>query len=1121
MVRSVRRPRGAIAGACVPIITLVLLAMALLGPASDAYATPSGFTWSGGDANNASSGDYDWSDANNWSSGTAPASDTDNGDLTFPDLSYCDTGSAGCYSENDLTGASFDSIWIDSGDDYFIDGNGITLGSGITATRTGSTYGDVLWEAPITLADPQAWSVSNGANLVVTSPVTGTGEALTANFNDGYLTLGGDDEVGGVTASGNGILALENGSKLDASDGGAVVIRNGITMLTEGSVTTGPLSISPGLPGTASGQLAVGVSENDTLTVNGAASLEAGTTTEIGLNGSGTSILSATGAVTVAGSLELTWAGNSCAALTPGTVYTIVSGSSVNGTFDNLGPGSTTTVRCQGADEGTVAIGYTANSVTATVLSASTTALQTPSPSNPVTGQSVTLTATVSGGSGAPTGTVAFENHGTTIAGCGAVALSNGEASCGTTFTAASSPESLTASYTRAADSDVTDSSTASATPLNVAKDATSTSLATSDSSPVTGEQVTYTATVTAVSPGSGSPTGSVEFDDGGTPISGCGSQTLDASTGKATCQVTYSASGAHTITASYGGDGNFTSSSTASGQSETVSATTSTSAVSANPSSPVTNQSVTLTSTVTSGYGSPTGTVEFDDKGSAITGCSAQSVDPTSGTATCVTSFAASGSPESLTATYTPASGSGFLGSSTASATPLTVSKDVTSTSLATSDASPTTGEQVTYTATVTPDDSGAQSPTGTVEFDDGGTPIDGCGSQTVDASTGKATCQVTYSAAGAHTITASYSGDGNFLGSSSPESGQSERVEPPIPVNGTAPAAPSGIPRQGQTLTAATGSWSPAPDSYTYAWERCDAQGDNCTAIPGATGSTYTLTAADVGKTVVVLVTAHDGGGDSRPSTSAHTAVIQALTSGLTVTRTGSAKQSGNTVDPGLTLACGEAGACQVTETLTALHGGKRVVVGVASFTVPASGTSSARLTLNATGRSLLRVNAKLPATLTVTAGGKTTTEHLTLVGTRARYSVSDLRIAPDGSATLRVHVTAPGKLLVLLTAWNDNVARAAEAAKAARAGTGPLQPAQLRFASARTSVVAKRAGTVVIRLTPSARGRRLMASHRYRPTFRLWVSYLPNGGARQNVGFYGLHVGTYDNPPDPHVS
>ena len=44
---------------------------------------------------------------------------------------------------------------------------------------------------------------------------------------------------------------------------------------------------------------------------------------------------------------------------------------------------------------------------------------------------------------------------------------------------------------------------------------------------------------------------------------------------------------------------------------------------------------------------------------------------------------------------------------------------------------------------------------------------------------------------------------------------------------------------------------------------WQRCDLAGDNCVAIPGATGTTYTLTGDDVDATIRALVTASNAGG------------------------------------------------------------------------------------------------------------------------------------------------------------------------------------------------------------------------------------------------------------------
>ena len=87
-----------------------------------------------------------------------------------------------------------------------------------------------------------------------------------------------------------------------------------------------------------------------------------------------------------------------------------------------------------------------------------------------------------------------------------------------------------------------------------------------------TGQPITYTATVNAASSGGGSPSGYVEFLDGGNPILACGGASgalLNGST--AACQVTYTLPGPHQITADYLGNSSFAPSTTSSPLSETV----------------------------------------------------------------------------------------------------------------------------------------------------------------------------------------------------------------------------------------------------------------------------------------------------------------------------------------------------------------------------------------------------------------------------------------------------------------------------------------------------------------------------------------------------------------------
>lgn len=98
------------------------------------------------------------------------------------------------------------------------------------------------------------------------------------------------------------------------------------------------------------------------------------------------------------------------------------------------------------------------------------------------------------------------------------------------------------------------------------------------------------------------------------------------------------------------------------------------------------------------------------------------------------------------------------------------------------------------------------------------------------------------------------------------------------PLPPTNSVPPAVSGIPVQGNSLSATAGTWiGAAPITYAYEWQRCDASATTCSAIPGATAATYTLQAADVGSRVRVRVVATNAGG-STAAESAPTEVVAA---------------------------------------------------------------------------------------------------------------------------------------------------------------------------------------------------------------------------------------------------
>ncbi len=381
-------------------------------------------------------------------------------------------------------------------------------------------------------------------------------------------------------------------------------------------------------------------------------------------------------------------------------------------------------------------------------------------PGTSVFGQPVTLSAHVvptEYGIG-PTGTVTFSDGSTQIG--SPVTLSNGVASL-TTSSLPVAMANLSATYS--GDDNFSSSSPASATALDVMGAPTSTSLTkpTGGTSGPYGDNVNLSATVSVTSPGAGTPTGTVTFYNGTTAI---GTGTLNSS-GVASTSVASLPVGSDSLTATYVPSGVDFLASGSSNVGYTVNKAATTTALTApapSSSGPYgDNVNLSATVSVTSpGAGIPTGTVTFYNGATAI------------GTGTLNSSGVASTSvaslpvgSDSLSATYVP-SGIDFLASSSTNVG-YTVNKAATTTTLTASTTSSAFGTSVSLSAkvAVTSPGSGtaATAPTGTVTFLDGTSVI-----ATVNLpGNGLATVTVSGFQAGAQSLTATYSGDGNFAGS------------------------------------------------------------------------------------------------------------------------------------------------------------------------------------------------------------------------------------------------------------------------------------------------------------------------------------------------------------------
>ena len=160
-----------------------------------------------------------------------------------------------------------------------------------------------------------------------------------------------------------------------------------------------------------------------------------------------------------------------------------------------------------------------------------------------------------------------------------------------------------------------------------VTKASTTTAVVSTVNPSVSGQSLTFTATVSIASPGSGAvanPTGTVTFYDNGVAI---GTGTLSGtSTDTAAFTTSTLSTAAHPITAAYtSGDGNFNASPVSASISQVVNKASTTTAVISSVTPSVSGQSLTFSATVrivspgSNAVGNPTGTVTFYDSGVAI----------------------------------------------------------------------------------------------------------------------------------------------------------------------------------------------------------------------------------------------------------------------------------------------------------------------------------------------------------------------------------------------------------------------------------------------------------------------------------------------------------------------
>jgi hypothetical protein len=113
------------------------------------------------------------------------------------------------------------------------------------------------------------------------------------------------------------------------------------------------------------------------------------------------------------------------------------------------------------------------------------------------------------------------------------------------------------------------------------------------------------------------------------------------------------------------------------------------------------------------------------------------------------------------------------------------------------------------------------------------------------------------------------------NSVGFAVANSSPSAPIQAP-PANPTAPTL-AGTAAVGSTLTSTPGTWTGYPTpTLTYSWWRCNSIGQACATISGATATTYTIVAADVGHAVRLYVRGTNSAGTLLNRSSNYTAVV-----------------------------------------------------------------------------------------------------------------------------------------------------------------------------------------------------------------------------------------------------
>ena len=411
--------------------------------------------------------------------------------------------------------------------------------------------------------------------------------------------------------------------------------------------------------------------------------------------------------------------------------------------------------------------------------------------------------------------------------------------------------------------------------------------------------------------------------------------------------------------------------------------------------------QSVTLTATLSPfGGGSTNGETVTFSSGSTSLG----SAPLTNGVATLTTTSLPAGT-DSVTASYP---GDATYAASTAASAQVVMSQASTTLALTAAPTAATTGQSVTLTATLTPFSAGTNTTTGeTVTFSSGSTTLG-----TAALAGGVATLATTSLPTGTDSVTATYAGDTNFTGSTSPAV-QVVVTAAKVPTALALTAAPtSATTGQSVTLTATLAPFSSGTNTTN---------GETVTFSNGSTVlgtgtlasgvATLATTALPAGTNTITA--SYAGDTNFTASTAASVQVVVSApktTTTITLTATPSSSTYGQAVTLTATLSPFSAGSSTTNGESVSFSNGSTALgtgtlaSGVATLTTSTLPAGSNSITASYAGDANFAASS---SGVSVTVGKATAT-----------ITLGNLTVTYNGSAQAATATTSPAGLAVGLT-------------------------------------------------------------------------------------------------------